>query len=92
MNLEEFRIQIDNCNEQILKCLKRRFDLTRKVGILKKQQNLPSYDKSREDIILNKIKLSAKNNNLDENMVENIFRIIMKQVVKEHEEIKNVDK
>ena len=92
MNLEELRIEIDKCNNEIIEAVKKRFYFTRKVGKLKKESNLPSYDKNREDKIINNVRMMAKNSKLNEDMIENIFRIIMEEVVKEHEELKNADK
>lgn len=92
MNLEELRIEIDKCNDNIIKALEKRFYFTREIGKLKKENNLSSYDKNREDKVINNVRLLAKNSDLSEDMIENIFRIIMEQVIKEHEELKNVNK
>lgn len=92
MNLEELRIEIDKCNNEIIEAIKKRFYVTREIGKIKKDSNLSSYDKNREDKIINNVRLLAKSSNLNEDMVENIFRIIMKQVIEEHEELKNANK
>ena len=92
MNLEELRIEIDKCNNDIIEAIKERFYFTREIGLLKKENNLSSYDKNREDKVINNVRLLAKNSNLNEDMIENIFKIIMEQVIKEHEELKNVNK
>lgn len=92
MNLEELRIEIDKCNNEIIGAIKKRFYVTREIGKIKKDSNLSSYDKNREDKVINNVRLLAKSSNLNEDMVENIFRIIMKQVIEEHEELKNANK
>lgn len=92
MNLEELRIEIDKCNNEIIGAIKKRFYVTREIGKIKKDSNLSSYDKNREDKVINNVRLLAKSSNLNEDMVENIFRIIMKQVIIEHEELKNANK
>lgn len=92
MNLEELRIEIDKCNNEIIGAIKKRFYVTREIGKIKKDSNLSSYDKNREDKVINNVRLLAQNSNLNEDMVENIFRIIMKQVIEEHEELKNANK
>lgn len=92
MNLEELRIEIDKCNNEIIEAIKKRFYITREIGRLKKENNLSSYDKNRENKVINNVRLLAKNSNLNEDMIENIFKIIMEQVIKEHEELKNVNK
>lgn len=92
MNLEELRIEVNKCNVEIIKAIERRFSITREIGKIKKDNNLSSYDKNREDKVINNVRLLAKNSNLSEDMIENIFKVIMKQVVKEHEELKNANK
>lgn len=92
MNLEELRIEIDKCNNEIIGAIKKRFYVTREIGKIKKDSNLSSYDKNREDKVINNVRLLAQNSNLNEDMIEDIFRIIMKQVIIEHEELKNANK
>ena len=88
MNLEELRIEVDNANKDIVKSISKRFLATRKIGDLKAKSNLSSVDKNRENIVIENVRLLAKENNLDEDMMEKIFRIIMTEVVKEHNKIK----
>ena len=92
MNLEELRIEIDKCNDNIIKALEKRFYFTREIVKLKKENNLSSYDKNRENKVINNVRVKAKSSNLNEYMIESIFRIIMKEVIVEHEELKNANK
>ena len=52
MNLQEYRAQIDAIDDQITDLLKRRFDLSQKIGEYKKQNGIPVCDKTREEEIL----------------------------------------
>ena len=88
MNLEKLRIEVDNANKEIIKAISKRFLATREIGKLKAKENLSSVDKNRENIVIQNIRLLAKENNLDEDMMEKIFRIIMIEVVKEHNKLK----
>ena len=92
MNLDDLRKEIDKCNKNIIKSLKERFIITRKIGKFKAQNNLEATDKERENKMLDNIKNIAKEANLNQDMVEDIFKIIIKEVVKEHIEIKNGNK
>ena len=93
MNLEELRVEIDKSNKEIVEAIAKRFVITRQIGEIKAKQNLPPLDKARENVVMEKVKLLARNNNLDENMIEKIFRIIMDEVVNEHNKIqKETDK
>ena len=88
MTLEELRIEVDNANKEIIKAISKRFLATREIGKLKAKENLSSVDRNRENIVIKNVRLSAKQNNLNEDMIEKIFRIIMIEVVKEHNKLK----
>lgn len=88
IELEKLRIEVDKCNKKIIEDISNRFDITRKIGKIKAEQGVGSFDKSREDIVLKNARLLAKDKNLNENMIEDIFKIIMKQVVIEHNKVK----
>lgn len=89
MELDTLRKKIDECNRKILEDLKERFKITREIGILKNKKNLPVHDPKREEFILEKMGEIAKIEELDENMVKDIFKIIMKCVVEENKKIKS---
>lgn len=88
MNLEELRVEVDKCNKEIVEALAKRFKITREIGKIKAEENLPSLDTSRERLIIRKIRVLAKNYGLNEDMIEEIFLIIMVEVVEEHNKIK----
>lgn len=92
--LEKLRIEIDKSNKKIIEEISNRFLITRKIGEIKANQNIVSFDKNREDIVLENVGELARNNNLNEDMIKEIFKIIMKEVVLEHNRIKenNVSK
>ncbi|HSQ97568.1 MAG TPA: chorismate mutase [Rickettsiales bacterium] len=92
MTLEELRIKVNECNKELFQVLKKRFDVTREIGELKAKTNLPACDKKRQEEILEKVKKEAKMFSLNGDMVEKIFKTIMKQVVKEHKEIRNANR
>jgi prephenate dehydrogenase len=46
--LEKLRIAIDQVDEDILSCLEKRAELVRQMAVVKKEQNLPIFDKNRE--------------------------------------------
>lgn len=92
MILEELRLKIDKCNRDIVNCLKERFEITREIGKFKAENSLPPCDKAREVELINNMKKLAKESNLKLEMVEEIFKIIMKEVVEEHKIIRNGNK
>ena len=86
--LEKLRIEVDKSNKKIIEEISNRFLITRKIGEIKASQNIVSFDKNREDIVLENVGELARNNNLNEDMIKEIFKIIMKEVVLEHNKIK----
>ena len=86
--LEKLRIEVDKSNKKIIEEISNRFLITRKIGEIKASQNIVSFDKNREDIVLENVGELARNNNLNENMIKEIFKIIMKEVVLEHNKTK----
>ena len=55
-NITEFRDDIIKIDLQILNLLKDRFNISEKIGQIKKKNNLPIYDKNREEELLNTLK------------------------------------
>ncbi len=50
--LENLRKQIDAIDEQIVSLLAKRMEIVKKVGLLKKQQNIPALDSVRWQIVI----------------------------------------
>ncbi len=70
MNLENLRNEVDEIDNELIFLLNKRFELTDKIGDLKKTTNQNILDKTREEQILTKInKLSNEKN------IENIKEI-----------------
>ncbi len=55
MELEEYRKQIDEIDENIENLLDKRLKLCKEIGDYKKENNLEVLDQNREDAILSKI-------------------------------------
>jgi chorismate mutase/prephenate dehydratase len=53
--MEEFRSRIDKLDNQIMELLIDRLNVVKEIGEYKKENNIPVYDKSREDKIYQKI-------------------------------------
>mgnify|MGYP004450214107 FL=1 len=52
--LEEARLIINETDEKIAELFERRMEAVRQVALYKKEHNLPIFDPSREDYLLNK--------------------------------------
>ena len=62
--LKKLRNNIDEVDDQIFDLILKRLDYVEKIGNIKREMNLPVYDKSREQIIIDRLteKLSSKIN------------------------------
>ena len=76
--LKKLRDQIKNFDEEIVKLLEKRFNLSLKIGELKKENNLPILDKDREKELL-LINLSKLENKDFSESYLNIFKTILEE-------------
>ena len=75
--LEIMRIKIDKIDDQILKCLNERLKIVSLIGKYKKDNHIPILQKDRMDQIINKVRLFAKDNNINAEKMEEFYRIII---------------
>ena len=83
------REKIDEIDERLLDLLAERFALTYEVGVLKAEQNLTSFDATREAEKLARLTDLSEQRNLNPDFVEELFQRIMQQVVKNHDALKS---
>lgn len=73
--LESYRVEIDQMNEQLLQLFNQRADLVLKIGKLKQQMQVPYRDIPREKEILKRLQQQNKGP-LSEEEVQKIFQIL----------------
>ena len=83
-DLQDLRKKIDVVDNKIMLNLKERFNLTHKVGLYKAKNNLSAFSKEREQEIYKAKRELSKKFNLDDVLVEKIFKSIIVVVRKEH--------
>ena len=83
-DLGVFREQLDKIDSAIILLIAERFKITRGVGKFKKKNKLPPLDKSREDLIYEKLESKAIDFGIEPNVLKDIWRVIMTQSKKEH--------
>ena len=76
--LKRLRDQIEELDEEIVKLLEKRFNLSLEFGKLKKENNLPILDKDREKE-LSLINLSKLENKDFSESYLNIFKTILEE-------------
>ena len=87
--LTEFRESIDNIDAALVHLLSERFKITKKVGLYKKKAKLPPADKSRESYQVERLRELAKTAKLDPDFTEKFLNFIIREVIRNHEEIRD---
>jgi chorismate mutase/prephenate dehydratase len=77
MSLDNLRKQVDEMDARIVKLIGERIQITRHIGQEKMETGQPIEDKSREQIVLEKVKNLARAENLNPDEVEKIYQRII---------------
>ena len=82
------REKIDAIDERLVDLLAERFQLTHQVGLLKANQQLSALDATREAEKLARLADLSSDRDLNPELIQELFRRIMQQVVQNHERLK----
>lgn len=87
MEIDDWRIRIDELTDTIISLLNRRAAYAAEIGKLKKEKGLPVFDAAREESVLNVVaeKAEKAGGPLQPDSVRNIFRTIMEETRKVEE-------
>ncbi|MDG1996775.1 MAG: chorismate mutase [Emcibacteraceae bacterium] len=91
VQLKEYRNSIDNIDAAVIRLLAERFKITKEVGVLKANNDLPPKDHNREAeqrARLSKISVDA---GLDLNFTTKLHAFIVKEVIQHHKEISGAE-
>ena len=83
--LQRLRRSIDNCDAALIHILAERFRATREVGQLKAARSLPPVDPGRESAHVAGLRELAGSAGLDPDFAERLIRMVMAEVVAQHE-------
>ena len=75
--IKDLREKIDEIDNSLFELISFRAYLTNEIGKIKKKNNIEIEEKNRELIILKKLKRKCKENNIDENLFVEIYKIIL---------------
>ncbi|MEQ1920636.1 MAG: chorismate mutase [Elusimicrobiota bacterium] len=75
--LNAIRTGIDSADNGIIELLGKRRALVIRLARIKKQLNIPIYDRKREQALVDRIKKLGKRKKLNEEFAEVLFRLIM---------------
>ena len=85
--LGELRRQIDQCDDELVDVLSRRMQLCRKIGELKKEQNMTVVQTHRYDEILERRKSQAKALGMNPEFMQTVMQAIHEEAVRTQVEI-----
>ncbi len=82
--LSEFRSRIDTLDDQLVRLLAERFDITKAVGAYKATAGLPPADPAREAEQAARLREVAEEVGMDPAFSEKVFRLIIDEVIRHH--------
>ena len=87
MDINDWRIRIDELNDELIALLNKRASFAAEIGKIKKQEGLPVLDASREQAVLNLVaeKAAKAGGPLSPESFKNIFRVIIDETCKVEE-------
>ncbi len=86
--LREYRDSIDNIDAALVFLLSERFKITQKVGLYKKENDLPPADKAREKEQIARLRALAGTARLDPDFTEKFLNFLVEEVIRNHERIR----
>lgn len=82
--LAQFRARIDELDDQLIRLLAERFEITKAVGAHKADVGLPAADPGREAEQVARLRRLAEEVGMDPTFSEQVFRLIVDEVIRHH--------
>ena len=86
--LKNERSTIDRLDAIIVKALIERFSVTKRIGILKAENNIETYDSEREKTQVKTLEKLIEDSDLDKKFIVNLMKLITTESKKNHKQIK----
>ncbi len=87
--LMEFRKSIDNLDDALIRIVAERFRITKAVGVLKANNDLPPADPDREKQQVERLRALAADASLDPDFAEKLLNFIIREVIRHHEQARS---
>ena len=75
--LARIRTGIDRVDDQIVRQLAKRRELVLELARLKRELNIPIFDRKREQALIERVRRWGKDHGLNEEFVEVLYRLIV---------------
>lgn len=82
--LASYRARIDVLDDQLIRILAERFEITKAVGAYKAAEGLPAADPAREAQQVERLRSIAEQVGMDPAFSEKVFRLIVDEVIRHH--------
>jgi len=86
--LKNERSTIDRLDVIIVNALMERFSVTKRIGLIKAENNIETYDSEREETQVKTLEKLIKDSDLDKKFIVNLMKLITTESKKHHEQIK----
>lgn len=83
------RSSIDNLDAALIHIMAERFRVTKAVGALKAEHDLPPSDPEREKHQARRLRQLAESSNLDPDFAEKLLNFIISEVIQHHKQARN---
>ncbi len=87
--LIQHRGSIDNLDAALIHIMAERFRVTKAVGELKAQHDLPPSDPEREKLQARRLRELAVSSNLDPDFAEKLLNFIISEVIQHHKQARD---
>ncbi|MAK09757.1 MAG: chorismate mutase [Rhodobacteraceae bacterium] len=86
--LKNERSTIDRLDTIIVNAVIERFSATKRIGLLKAENNVDAYDRKREKTQVKTLEKLIEDSDLDKKFIVNLMKLITTEAKKNHEKIK----
>ncbi len=86
--LKNERSTIDRLDVIIVNALVERFSVTKRIGLIKAENNIETYDSEREEAQVKTLEKLIKDSDLDKKFIVNLMKLITTESKKNHDQIK----
>ena len=86
--LKNERSTIDRLDVIIVNALMERFSVTKRIGLIKAENNIETYDSEREETQVKTLEKLIKDSDLDKKFIINLMKLITTESKRNHEQIK----
>lgn len=91
-DLNDLRKSLDTIDHALICLLAERFHITQKIGRYKSEQGLPAVDEAREKVQFARIERLARDLGLNPEFAAKMLRLIIDEVVENHEAMRGAER